>query len=70
MHESLELNPLILALIGIPTVLGFYFRFFRFNESALEINTKISMIVYLTIAIGYCFVKFDNPNYFLKKIAY
>lgn len=67
MHENVQLNPLILALIGIPTVLGFYLRFFRFNGTALELNAKVSLIVYLTIAIGYCFIKFDNPNVFFEK---
>ena len=57
-----DMNPIVLALIGLPLVLGVYLRFRRFNAEILIINVQVTSLVMLTVGIGYSFMTFYSPK--------
>ncbi len=54
-------NPIILALIGLPTIMGVYFRFKNFNEESFYKSCAISSLVMTAIGIGFAIDRFSNP---------
>lgn len=61
------LNPLVLALIGAPTLVGFYFRVTRWHWHAFRINLIASCLVMAAVAIGYGFMTIARPTPFFAS---
>jgi hypothetical protein len=61
------MNPLVLALIGLPLFLGIVIRFAYFKREILAMNMALTSAVLIIIWIGYAFMTFASPNRFLLE---
>lgn len=68
--EGATLNPLMLAAIGTPTLVGIYFRLKRWNVQAFRLNVIISCTIMAAIAIGYAFMTFGALNPFFSTYSH
>lgn len=58
------MNPIVLALIGIPFMLGIYFRFYRIDKYKLNLSLSLSFLVFAAVGIGYAFATYSRPKSF------
>ena len=63
----MEANPLVLAAIGLPFLVGIVLRVTHFNPRALELSVTVSVAVFFTIATGYLFWTFSSPTDFIVQ---
>lgn len=63
------MNPIILALIGLPLFAGIILRFALHKSETLALNATISIVVMILIGIGYGFATYSDPHPFFLANA-
>ncbi|MDX2299988.1 MAG: hypothetical protein NW204_09705 [Xanthomonadaceae bacterium] len=63
------MNPILLALIGLPLLAGIYMRFALFDGEKLLLNIGVSSLVFLAVGIGYLFWTYSAPKAFFVGIT-
>lgn len=60
----MQMNPIVLAVIGLPVLAGFYLRFTRFDYDRMIASARIQAFVFLAVGVGYVFMTSSAPRPF------